>query len=43
MDKQTIRDYLVEIQNYIYEGKIVLAYAKLKFILEDLNKELDKI
>ena len=34
MDNETLRSYLVEIQNYMFEGKFILAYTKLKWILE---------
>jgi hypothetical protein len=40
MDKETIKNYLVEIQNWMYEGKVVLAYAKLKFVLDELKNDL---
>ncbi len=39
MNNEVLISYLVEIQNYIYEGKIVLAYAKLKWLLEEIKEK----
>jgi phage terminase small subunit len=37
MDKGTIKNYLIEIQDKMFKGEFILAYSKLKFVLEEIK------
>ena len=42
MDKETIKSYLNNISNLMYEGKFIAANSELQFVLKNIEIKEDK-